>query len=279
MPDSKKPKVLLFDVGGVCVLSPFQAILDYELSQGIPPGWVNYSLSRTSPTGFWHRLETGSIPMDAAFFAGFKSDLHDPSRWADFYASQQARDPSLPRAVPPVPAMDTDFLFHQMMTVSRSPDPWMYPALRALRESGEYILGALSNTVVFPPDHELASGLSEDPVRQVFDFFVSSAHVGLRKPDPRIYELALRTANEFAAENQRGGEGGGIEAGEVLFFDDIGENLKAARNFGFRTFKVPLGRAYEAVDHLEQVTGLALAGAHPKIPIEPRREAAVKAKI
>lgn len=197
----KKPKLLLFDVGGVCVsgltesgshvpnnlltrlqvVSPFQAILDYELSQGIPPGWVNYSISRTSPTGFWHRLETGSIPMDAAFFEGFKADLHNPARWKAFYAAQQAKDPKLPRDIPPVPVMDTNWLFNQMMTVSKTPDPWMYPALQALHDSGEYMLAALSNTVIFPPDHELTKKYPQDPVRSVFDFFVSSPTSGCGK--------------------------------------------------------------------------------------------------
>ena len=222
--------------------------------------------------------------MDAGFFAGFRADLHDPARWKAFYAAQQAKDPSLPREIPPVPAMDTDWLFHEMIGVSKTPDPWMYPALQALKESGEYILGALSNTVIFPPEHDFHKKFPEDPIRPLFDFFVSSAHVGLRKPDPRIYELALRTANEFAAKHaltERGralGWGEGVRAAEVLFFDDIGENLRAARNFGFGTFKVPLGRTFEAVDELEKVTGLALAGKHPRIPVEPKMGPA-KAKI
>ena len=41
----------------------------------------------------------------------------------------------------------------------------------------------------------------------IFDVFVSSAHVGIRKPDPRIYHLALEKVDEFArtnAESTRG---------------------------------------------------------------------------
>jgi hypothetical protein len=33
---------------------------------------------------------------------------------------------------------------------------------------------------------------------------------------------------------------------------------------------VKLGRAYEAVDELEKVTGLKLAGSHPRVPVEPK---------
>ncbi|KAK4158528.1 acyl-CoA dehydrogenase [Chaetomidium leptoderma] len=289
-PAEKRSKVILFDIGGVCVVSPFQSILDYELSLGIPPGWINYSLSKTAPSGFWHRLETGSIPMDAAFFAGFNRDLHDPARWKAFYqaaaAQQQARsNPSIQEEVPPVPQLDGEWLFFDMMAAARAPDPWMYPALQALRASGRYIVAALSNTVIFPPDHEYSqAAFLDDPVRSLFDVFVSSAHVGLRKPDPRIYQLALEKVDEFAranASSDRGralGWAEGVRAGEIVFLDDIGENLKAAKAAGFGTIRVPLGKAYEAVEALEEVTGLALAGGHPKIPIKPNFKGS-KAKI
>ena len=56
----------------------------------------------------------------------------------------------------------------------------------------------------------------------------------------------------------------------MLFLDDIGENLKAGKARGFRTLKVHLGRAFEAVDELEEVTGLKLAGDHPRIAMEPK---------
>ncbi|KAI1501964.1 HAD-like domain-containing protein [Biscogniauxia marginata] len=290
MAAQKPPKVILFDIGGVCVISPFQSILDYELSLGIPPGWVNYSLSKTAPNGFWHRLERGEIPLDDAFFAGFNQDLHDSARWAAFYRAQQAKDlDNLPKEVPPLPKLDGKWLFNDMMTASTVPDPWMYPALRRLRESGRFILAALSNTVIFPPGHPLhrADFFGADPVRRLFDVFVSSAHVGLRKPDPRMYEYALREVDRYARahadddDGRRGrllGWSEGVGPEEIVFLDDIGENLKGGRRLGFRTVKVPLGKAFEAVDELGTITGLKLAGDHPRIPIKPNI-GGTKAKI
>lgn len=186
-----------------------------------------------------------------------------------------------------MPRLDGEWLFHDMMLAARSPDPWMFPALKALKASGRYVVAALSNTVIFPPGHALWQGDDplDDPVRGLFDVFVSSAHVGLRKPDPRIYRLALDKVDEFAranADTERGralGWSRGIEAGEVVFLDDIGENLKAAKAAGFRTIKVPLGRAYEAVEALEEITGLALAGNHPKVPVKPNSRKETKSKI
>ena len=48
--------------------------------------------------------------------------------------------------------------------------------------------------------------------------------VGLRKPDPRIYLLACESL--------------AIEPAEAVFLDDIGRNLKIARELGMTTIKV-----------------------------------------
>ncbi|CAK7272541.1 hypothetical protein SEPCBS119000_005178 [Sporothrix epigloea] len=275
MADAKQPKVILFDIGGVCVASPFQTILDYELSLGIPPGWINFSISQTAPNGFWHRLERGHIPLDAAFLAGFTRDLNDEARWQAFYQAayqkRKGKADELPLAAPPKPNVDGELLFNRMMRAADVPDPWMLPALQTLSSSGRYILAALSNTVIFPPGHELHSdNFFAHPVRRLFDVFISSAHVGLRKPEPAIYQMALRETNAYAqkmASTTRGMANGwkhGVTASDILFLDDIGENLKFAKEQGFRTLKVELGRSYEAVDRLEEITGLKLHGSYPR---------------
>lgn len=217
--------------------------------------------------------------MDAAFFEGFNKDLHVQSLWEEFYQREQEKDPRLAKEIPPLPEIDGEWLFNEMMS-GLGPDaydPWMYPALKKLRASGEYILAALSNTVIFPPGHKLyQEDFWDDPVRQIFDLFISSAHVGIRKPDPKMYQLALERLNGFVKENahdpkhQERGWSSGISPKDIVFLDDIGENLKEARRQGFNTIKVPLGRAYEAVEELEKITGLSLEGPHPKIPIKPK---------
>ncbi|PNY19826.1 Acyl-CoA dehydrogenase family member 10 [Tolypocladium capitatum] len=277
MANQKQPKVLLFDIGGVCVVSPFQAILDYELSLGVPPGWVNYCISKSAPNGHWHRLERGDIVIDQAFFDGFNRDLHDPALWKPFYERERLKNATLPKHLPPLPTLDGEWLFNEMMAKSHAPDPWMYPALQNLKESGKYILGALSNTIIFPPGHRFhTDDFVNDPLRKLFDVFISSAHVHVRKPDPMMYQLAVKTLDKFARENAGSTRGqtlgweAGIIASDILFFDDIGENLRAAKEQGFGTFKVNLGRAYEAVEELERVTGLMLEGDHPKILTKPK---------
>lgn len=156
-----------------------------------------------------------------------------------------------------------------MMRTSRQPDPYIYPALKRLR--AHFVLGALSNTVAFPEGilddrgvlynkslrHAPApNAFANDSVhiQDCFDVFISSAHVGLRKPDPKAYELAVRELSRVAEER---GEGK-VEAGEVLFLDDIGVNLKWAGKSGLRTIKVNLGRTRDAVLELERETGVRL---------------------
>jgi len=215
--------------------------------------------------------------MNEEFFAGFNRDLHGQDRWEAFCRLQQSKDPSLPKTIPPLPTVDGQWMFNEMMKASDFPDPWMFPALNKLKESGKYILAALSNTVIFPEGHELYTpDFFAHPVKKMFDVFISSAHVGLRKPDPEIYQFAQEAVDKYArshAETARGQKLGwkeGVKPGDVLFLDDIGENLKAAKKHGFRTLKVNLGRAFEAVDELEKITGFSLAGNHPKVPIQPR---------
>jgi len=207
--------------------------------------------------------------MTPTFFSGFTRDLHQPLLWKTFYNAARTKNPSLSPTIPPLPTIDGEALFWEMMRASRDPDPWMYPALQALKKSGKYILAGLSNTMIFPVGHEYRAH-ANDGVRGIFDVFVSSAHVGMRKPDAVIYEYAVRELDAYARAHPEKGAPNGVTAGDILFLDDIGENLKAAKKAGFRTVKVNLGKAFEAVDQLEEVTGLELAGDHPRIAVVPR---------
>ena len=137
----------------------------------------------------------------------------------------------------------------------------MFPALAKLKASGKYLMGALSNTVIFPPNHPF----SQDQIglRKQFDFFISSAHTGLRKPHPEIYEYAFKKINDVAAQKGQAP----VSASEIVFLDDIGENLKAAKKAGFGTIRVILGKSQDAVKELEHLTGLQLldASERPKL--------------
>ncbi|CAK4034193.1 related to epoxide hydrolase [Lecanosticta acicola] len=276
-PTTDYPQVLLFDIGGVCVVSPFQAILDYEKSRNIPLGWINFSIAASSPNGAWQRLERGEILLDDAFFRHFKADLSNETRWREYYARSLARSASRGRPTasqateeaayqaPAVPDIDAEWLYWEMMSISREPDPHMWPALQKLRAAadqsrGKLILGALSNTSIFPPGHAFTDeatpeGKRNRELKDVFDIFVSSAHVGMRKPAEDIYKYAITRLHEYVKVN---GFGMGVRPRDITFLDDIGGNLRTAKKLGMNTIKVELGRADKAVVELERLTGLSL---------------------
>jgi putative hydrolase of the HAD superfamily len=60
---------------------------------------------------------------------------------------------------------------------------------------------------------------------ELFEVIVDSAFVGLRKPDPAIYELTLERL------------GDGVHAGDCVFVDDLEVNCEAARALGMRAVR------------------------------------------
>jgi FMN phosphatase YigB (HAD superfamily) len=259
------------------VVSPFQSILSYERANSIPLGWINHSISSTSPNGSWQQLERGEVPLDSAWFASFARDLADEKRWRTYYARHLAktRKETLSDAaeeavydVPPPPEIDTEWLYWNMMGISREVDGDMYPALQALRkaadkEPGRFVIAAMSNTSIFPDGHAFNDTTTPEgqvmaELRSNFDVFVSSAHVGMRKPDVGIYYYTLGRVAEFV--RQKGWGEDGVRMEDITFLDDIGGNLRTARQVGMRTIKVDLGNVQAAVKELERATGLSLRG-------------------
>ena len=257
------------------VVSPFQAILDYENSKDIPLGYINWVISQTNPNGAWQKLERGEMVTDKTFYDAWKKDLQNEKRWREYYArhlAQQHKEKLSDAAeeaaynVPPVPDIDTEWLHVRMMTIARQLDPNMGPAIKKLRQhadksGGKIIIGALSNTSIFPPGHPLydqktMDGKASKGLDGIFDVFISSAHVGMRKPAEDIYKYCIVRLHEFVKTK---GYGDGVKAGDIVFLDDIGTNLKTARNLGMGTIKVTLGSVDKAVKELEQVTGLDLS--------------------
>ncbi len=76
----------------------------------------------------------------------------------------------------------------------------------------------------------------------------------MRKPARDIYDLTIQKLDEF--DKSKGGSG--VEGGDIVFLDDIGENLKMGREVGMRTVRVLLGKTWRAVKELEGVLGVEL---------------------
>jgi FMN phosphatase YigB (HAD superfamily) len=209
------------------------------------------------------------MDVDDRFFAEFARDLQVQAIWDDcrqLAATTSSKAKGKAAMTDSPPPLDSRKLFWEMMAASRILDPHIFPVLRRLRSSGRYVVAALSNTVIFDPSTAYASAAAR--LAGEFDVYISSAHVGFRKPDPKIFELAVSAIDGFARRSaSRAGStaprqwADGVRADEVVFLDDIGENCKAGREVGLRTIKVNLGRTIEAVKELEKELGLALGDA------------------
>jgi putative hydrolase of the HAD superfamily len=119
--------------------------------------------------------------------------------------------------------------------------PEMVEALR--RCSQRFKTACLTNNVVgFNDFPKRGRANGRDEVLGLFDAIIESSKVGCRKPDPRFYEIACDTL--------------GITPPEAVFLDDLGVNLKPARELGMRTIKVT--EPSLALAELEAVVGFAL---------------------
>jgi putative hydrolase of the HAD superfamily len=76
----------------------------------------------------------------------------------------------------------------------------------------------------------------------LFDHVIESAKIGMRKPDPRIYRMMVDAL--------------GVDPARCVYLDDLGINLKPAREMGMTTIKVM--NAEQALGELEAATGLSL---------------------
>ncbi|MEZ4330803.1 MAG: HAD family phosphatase [Myxococcota bacterium] len=153
---------VLFDLGGVVLGSPLQAIRAYGASLGYAPDAINRVVARTAPTGAWSRLERGELALEP-FYAEFEADC----RIAGL-------------------VIDARHMMARMADAS-APCPAMLEAIRRLRAAG-FRAGALTNNWAQAEPTGTRDGTRA--LRGHFDLFIESSVEGLRKPDPALYRLA-----------------------------------------------------------------------------------------
>ncbi len=108
------------------------------------------------------------------------------------------------------------------------------------RLSRHYRQACLTNNMTFAPINAEKRKQSNE-IMALFDYVFESSKVGIRKPQTEFYQLACRTM--------------GITPNEAVFLDDLGVNLRPARDMGMQTIKVTSG--HQALDALASVLGHA----------------------
>ena len=200
MPDTPLPTersytAVLWDFGGVILSSPFEAFNAYETTHGLPTDFIRRVNATHPDTNAWARLERTEI--SPAEFDGL------------FAAESEALGHRVPGA-------------DVLALLSGEIRPEMVALLDRVIAAG-YATACLTNNVVADPsssDRAAAVGA----VMARFDAVIESSKVGVRKPEPRFYEIACESL--------------GVTPTECVFLDDLGINLKPAAAMGMTCIKV-----------------------------------------
>ncbi len=206
-------RAVLFDIGGVLTTSPFESFTRYERDHGLPGGFIR-GLNATNPdTNAWARHERNEVTL-AEFCELFEAEAAAAGHTMDA------------RAV--------------LACIDGGVRDEMVTAVRRCR--ARLKTAAVTNNMGSLRAAAGARPGMMDAFADLFDVVIESSKVGVRKPDPRFYELAC-DALEVAPP-------------EVVFLDDLGVNLKPARAMGMTTIKVM--DADDAIRDLESVVGFSL---------------------
>jgi putative hydrolase of the HAD superfamily len=200
-------KAVLWDFGGVLLSSPFEAFNRYEAERGLPHNFLRTVNSTNPHTNAWALLERNEISV------------------AQFDERFGVESAALGHRVP-----GADLL----LLLAGDVRPEMVAALDRVKSSG-YRVACLTNNVV----SDGSRGDEVDAIMQRFDVIVESSVVGVRKPEPRFYEIACELLM--------------VEPVECVFLDDLGINLKPAAAMGMTTIKV--STAAQAIADLGAVLG------------------------
>ena len=196
----RKYTTVIFDFGGVITSSPFEAFARFEAERGLPGGTIR-GLNATDPdTNAWARFERAEIDP-AAFDVQFSAEAK---------AAGHA-----------ISGKDV------LALLSGEIRPAMVAMLDQLKREG-YIIGCITNNV---PSGK-GAGMAGTPEKAAavaaimarFDHVIESSKIGIRKPDPRIYQMMCDAL--------------GVQPAACIYLDDLGVNCKPAAALGMYAIKV-----------------------------------------
>ncbi|MBI1393971.1 MAG: HAD-IA family hydrolase [Alphaproteobacteria bacterium] len=214
------PEAVIFDFGGVFTTSPVENFAAYERDNRLPDRFIGSVIKRNINGNAWARYERGEIDLDA-----FDSLFADETRDAGREISGRTL----------------------VGLLSLTFRPAMIDALVAIKTAG-FKTGCITNNLPeFDSKAMLADPRDAATVEKIyahFDHVIESSKAGVRKPEPRIYEMMCEAL--------------GVAPAACVFVDDLGVNLKPAREMGMRTIKAPFGDPAPAIAELADATGLPL---------------------
>jgi putative hydrolase of the HAD superfamily len=205
-------RAVIFDFGGVFTTSPIENFAVFERQHGLPERFIGGVIRSNHHAGAWARYERAEIDLDT-----FDALFAEESSAAGFEIRGR--------------------LLIGLLSLTFRPE--MVDALEQVKAAG-FKTGCITNNL---PEVDGAAMLGAADKRNEaervfasFDRIIESSKAGVRKPEPRIYEMMCEAL--------------GVAPPECVFLDDLGVNLKPAREMGMRTIKVPLGDVTPAIVEL-----------------------------
>ena len=194
-----KLDAILWDFGGVFTTSPFENFNLLEERCGAPRDFIRTLNSVNPTTNAWAQFESNQVSLEE-----FDELFARESK----LAGHEIRGKEV------------------ISMLSGELRPKMVELLKLCKE--QYKVACITNNVKagrgpgMSSDDDKASKVSK--VMELFDDVIESSVEGIRKPNPEIYKLACQRIS--------------VEPKKCLFIDDLGINLKPAKELGMRTIKV-----------------------------------------
>jgi putative hydrolase of the HAD superfamily len=208
-------EAVIFDFGGVLTSSPFEAFTRFETERGLPIDIIRRTNAANHLENAWAKFERAEVDIDM---------------FDHLFATESLALGAEVRGRDVLPLLQGDLR------------PEMVEALKRIK--AQFKTGCITNNL---PANAIGSmtgrSLYVAEVMVLFDHVIESAKIGLRKPNPRIYQLMIETLN--------------VDPKNCVYLDDLGVNLKPAREMGMTTIKVTSGA--QAITELEAATGLKLS--------------------
>lgn len=192
-------QAVIWDFGGVLTSSPFEAFSRYEDANGLPKDFVRSVNARNIQENAWAKLERSEVNAEE-----FDVLFREESR-------------ALGHEVP-----GKDILG----LLSGDIRPNVVAALKLCKARVK--VGCITNNAPIgkgagmSTDSKKAEQVTE--IMTVFHHVIESSKLGIRKPDPRIYALMCEALD--------------VDPKHCIYLDDLGINLKPAREMGMHTIKV-----------------------------------------
>lgn len=200
--------VVLFDLGSTLIF--FDA------------SWPE--VTQRAAMALYHQLQNDGLALDQeAFIDSFRSRLNDyyverDTEFIEHTTTYILKEVLEEWGYPVIPESTLRSALDAMYAVSQQhwrPEPDAHATLQSLRDQG-YRLGIISNA---SDDKDVQTLVDKAKIRSYFELVLSSAALGIRKPNPRIFEIALEHL--------------GVQPGRAAMVGDtLGADILGAQNAG-----------------------------------------------